>query len=633
MPDILKEIKEKLPKTADITSCNFEAANIIVYTKNKQFFLDNKGKVRELVNEFKKRIEVRPDPKITMVEEKAEKLIREILPKDSKVDQIIFDPQRSQVIIEVEKPGIAIGKAGENLNQIKDKTTWVPLIKRTPAIRSKMIENIRAVLYENNDFRRKFLNDVGKRIYNGWIRGKKNEWVRVSFLGAGRQVGRSSIFLQTPESRVLLDCGINVAAPEKDMYPQFDIPEFKIQELDAVVVSHAHLDHSSMVPLLIRYGYKGPVYCTYPTRDIMALLALDYISVGYKEMKNPPFTIADVKQMVKQTICLDFNEVSDISPDIRITLYDSGHILGSAMVHLHIGNGLHNLLYTADMLYDYSNLLSRAVTKFPRLETVIIEATYGGKDNTAPTRKECEEQLFTIVKETVERGGKALFPVLGVGRSQEIMIIVERAIREGKMPKVPVYIQGMVWDVTAIHTAYPDFFNSKIKKEIFYEGKNPFLSEIFTRVAGYKEMQKVIESEEPCIIITTSGMLTGGAAVEYFKHLAPNPKNSITLTCYQARGSLGNRLQLGEREISYSVSANKSEVIQVKCGIHTINGFSGHSSRTQLMNFLKTLNPKPRRVITNHGESGRCLDLASSTHKLLRIETSVPRNMDSLRLV
>ena len=146
-------------------------------------------------------------------------------------------------------------------------------------------------------------------------------------------------------------------------------------------------------------------------------------------------------------------------------------------------------------------------------------------------------------------------------------------------------------------------------------------------------MQKVIESEEPCIIITTSGMLTGGAAVEYFKNLAPNPKNSITLTCYQARGSLGNRLQIGEREISFSVSANKSEVINVRAGVHTINGFSGHSSRTQLMGFLKALDPKPRRIITNHGESGRCLDLASSAHKLLRVETSVPRNLDSLRLV
>ncbi|MDP3919098.1 MAG: MBL fold metallo-hydrolase, partial [Nanoarchaeota archaeon] len=295
MADILKEIQGKLPIDADVTVCSFEAANIIIYTRNKEFFLDNKGVIKDLVSDFKKRIELRPDPSISLIEEETEKIIRATLPEEAKIDQIIFDPQRSQVIIEAEKPGLAIGRSGELLQIIKEKTAWVPIIKRTPSIRSKIIENIRAVLYENNDYRKKFLNDVGKRIYNGWIRGKKNEWVRISFLGAGRQVGRSCIYLQTPESRVLLDCGINVAAPQEHMYPQFDVPEFKINEIDAVIISHAHLDHSAMVPLLIKYGYTGPIYCTAPTRDIMSLLALDYISVGYKEASESIFSITDVK--------------------------------------------------------------------------------------------------------------------------------------------------------------------------------------------------------------------------------------------------------------------------------------------------------------------------------------------------
>tara|TARA_Y100000310_G_C20670549_1_gene810037 strand:+ start:799 stop:2706 length:1908 start_codon:yes stop_codon:yes gene_type:complete len=635
MADILQEIIAKLPADAEITkdSCSFEGANIILYTKNEGFFNEKTDLIRELVKEFKKRIELRPDPSITMNEEKAEVIIRETLPEECKLSQVIFDAHRSQVIIEAEKPGVAIGRSGELLRKIKKKTLWVPLIKRTPSIRSKIIENIRAVLYENNDFRRKFLNDVGKRIYNGWIRGKKNEWVRISFMGAGRQVGRSCLFLQTPESRVILDCGINVAAKGEHMYPHFDIPEFKIQELDAVIISHAHLDHSAMTPLLIRYGYKGPIYCTPPTRDIMALLGLDYISVGYKEMKNPPFGIADVKQMVKQTICLDYGQVSDITPDIRITFYNAGHILGSAMTHLHIGNGLHNLLYTGDMLYDNSNLLGKAATRFPRLETVIVESTYGGRDDNPPTRHDCELQLIEIIKKTISQGGKVLLPVLGVGRSQEIMVMLERVMREGSIPKVPIFVQGLVWDVTAIHTAYPDFFNAKIRKQIFFENMNPFLSEIFKRVAGYKEMQVVKDREEPCIIMATSGMLAGGASVDYFKHLGPNSKNSIVLTCYQGKGSLGRRLQDGEKEFSFPVGNNKSEVIRLKAEVHTIKGFSGHSSRPQAMAFMRNLDPKPRRVITNHGESSKCLDLASSIHKAMRIETSVPRNLDALRLI
>jgi uncharacterized protein len=633
MADILAEIKSKLPPQAEVSGTAFEAANIIVYTKNKEFFLDNKGKVRELVNEFKKRIELRPDPSMCIDMEVAEKIIKEILPEECVIGLITFDPQRSRVIIEAEKPGVVIGKSGEILQTIKKKTMWVPLIKRTPAIRSKIIENIRCVLYENNDFRKKFLNDVGRRIYSGWIRGKKNEWVRLSFLGAGRQVGRSCLYLQTPESRVILDCGIDVAAKAEQMYPHFDIPEFKVNEIDAVIISHAHLDHSSMTPLLIKYGYKGPIYCTAPTRDIMALLALDYISIGYKEIKNPPFGITEVKQMVKQTICLGYNEVSDITPDIRITFYNAGHILGSAMTHLHIGNGLHNLLYTGDMLYDYSNLLARAVTKFPRLETVIIEGTYGAKIDLPPSRKECEDQLIGIITNTIKEGGKVLLPVLGVGRSQEIMVILERSMRDGHIPKVPIYIQGLVWDVTAIHTAYPDYFNSNVKRQIFFENKNPFLSEVFNRVGSQKEMRQVIDSGDPCIILATSGMLAGGASVEYFKNLSPNPKNAMVLTCYQGKGSLGRRIQDGEKEISFPTGANTSEVVKVKCPIHTIKGFSGHSSRPQLMAFLKNCEPKPRRVITNHGESSKCLDLASSVHKMMRIETSVPRNLDAIRLV
>src|SRR3989339_111392 len=613
MADILNEIVAKLPKDAEISNTSFEAANIIVYTKSKEFFLDNRGEIKKLVSDFKKRIELRPDPSISIDMEKAEKIIRETLPAEANVDNIIFDAPRSTVIIEAEKPGVAIGPSGEFLKIIKEK--------------------IRAVLYENNDSRKKFLNEVGKRIYNGWIRGRKDEWVRVTVLGAGRQVGRSCFLLQTPESRIVLDCGINPAAPEEYAYPHFDSPEFRINEIDAVIISHAHLDHSAMVPLLVKYGYSGPIYCTEPTRDVMSLLALDFISIGYKDARKPPFDVADVKQMVKQTICVNFEEVTDITPDIRMTFYNAGHILGSAMTHLHIGNGLHNLLYTGDMLYDNSNLLARAITKFPRLETVIIESTYGSKDDILPPRKEAEDLFMDLIKKTIERGGKILLPVLGVGRSQEIMLMVERAVREGTLPKIPIHVQGLVWDVTAIHSAYPEFFNPVVRKQIFFEEHNPFLSEIFKRVGSQKEMQEVMHSEGSSIIIATSGMLTGGASVEYFKVLSENPKNIVILTSYQAEGSLGRRIQNGEKEIAFASGESRSEVVKVRCEIVVIKGFSGHSSRPQLMAFLRNLDPKPKRVITQHGEASKCLDLASTVHKVMHVETSVPRNLDTIRLV
>ena len=629
--DIIKEILSQLPEDK-ISEVNFEGANIVLYTKDKDFFLDNNGLIRDVVNNIKKRVELRPDPSITMDMEEAEKEIKKIIPEDAGLGNIIFDSQRSRVIIETEKPGLAIGKQGSILRDIRQKTYWVPLIRRTPAIRSALIENIRGVLYQYSDYRRKFLDKTGHRIYDGWRREKKEEWVRLSCLGGGRQVGRSCLYLQTPESRILLDCGINVAANEdKDAYPILDAPEFNISDIDAVIVSHSHLDHCGFVPLLFKYGYRGPVYCTAPTRDVMALLCLDYVKIAKGEGKDPIYSTDDVKEMVKHTITLEYEEVSDITPDVRITLYNAGHILGSAMVHMHIGNGLHNFLYTGDLKYNRTNLLEPAVTQFPRLETLMIESTYGGKDNITPSLKECYNQFGEIIESTIKRKGKVLIPVLGVGRAQEILLIVEKMIREGKLPKdVPVYIDGMVWDVTAIHTAYPEFLNNNVRKLIFHKDSNPFLNESFRRVGSKKERKEVIEGG-PCIIMATSGMLIGGPSVEYLKGIGDDARHSLVFVSYQGEGSLGRRIQRGERDIVFSYG-QKQEMLPMKLEVHTVDGLTGHSTRKELMNYVYKCNPKPKKIIINHGENSRCLDLASSLHKAYRVETVAPRNLEAVRL-
>ena len=629
MNEILKEVMKYVPEDK-ISDAGFEGANIVLYTKDKEFFLDNNGIIKKIVDDIKKRVELRPDPSITMNTEKAEKEIRKIIPEEANIDQIIFDPHRSIVIIESEKPGVAIGKQGSLLRDVKNSTFWVPIIRRTPPIKSKIVENIRAVLYQNSEYRRKFLNKVGHRIYDGWIRGKKSEWVRLTYLGAGREVGRSAILLQTPESRILLDCGINIASQDNG-YPYLEVPEFKIDELDAVVVSHAHLDHCGFIPYLYKFGYKGPVYCTAPTRDIMALLQLDLIKIAKGDGKEPIYSSEEIKEMVKHTITLEYDEVTDITPDVRMTLYNAGHILGSAMVHLHVGNGLHNLLYGADMKFSKSQLLDPAVTDFPRLETLMIESTYGGKDNIQPSRQECEAEFSQIIKETVARGGKVLIPVLGVGRAQEVMLVVEEMIRLGELPKIPVYVDGMVWDVTAIHTAYPEYLNTFVRKQIFHKDANPFLSDIFKRVGSAKERAQVLEESGAGVILATSGMLTGGPSVEYFKSLASGSMHSVIFVSYQGEGSLGRRVQRGEKEIIFTFG-NKQEIVKVNMNVATIEGLSGHSDRRQLMAFVARCNPKPKKVIVNHGESSRCLDLASSIHKLNRIETAAPRNLETLRI-
>jgi hypothetical protein len=629
MPDIMKTILNELPERI-IDSANFEGANIVVYTKDKNFFLEGEGKIIEIVNKIKKRVELRASKDLLLEQEKTKKIIEEIVPAEAEIQGILFDENRSIVVIEAKKPGVAIGRGGELLKDIKEKTLWIPQISRSPAIQSKITEAIRHTLFVGEEYRKKFLNTIGKRIYKEWNPEKKEEWVRISFLGAARQVGRSCLFLQTPESRILLDCGVDIAAQGNERFPILNAPEFDIKELDAVILSHAHLDHSGLIPYLYKMGYRGPVYMTAPTRDIAALLALDFIGVSYKKATAPLYRVADIKAMVKHSISLNYNEVTDITPDIRLTFYNAGHALGSAMVHLNIGNGWHNLLYTADFKFARTRVLDMAAFKFPRLESLIIESTYGGKDNTLPPRKDSEAVFIDAINRTLKKDGKVLVPVLGVGRAQEIMMVVDSAIKEGLIPKVPVYVDGMVWDVTAIHTAYPEFLSSNLRSQVFQD-KNPFISEGFKRIGSPQERQEVIEGGS-CIILATSGMLVGGASQEYFKNLADNKRNSIIFVSYLGPGSLGRQVQEGLKEVHFTSSEGREEVSKVELEVVTIDGMTGHSGRNELLNFINNLNPLPRRIIIQHGEVSRSLDLASTIYKLNKIETNVPRALEALRL-
>jgi KH/beta-lactamase-domain protein len=623
--EIIKEIMKHVPQEK-ISDVAFEAANIVLYTKDKKFLFNDEGMVRNAVNAIKKRIELRPDPTILMEQEKAEEIIKKIL-NEAGIDNIFFEHERSLVTIELEKPGVAIGNKAELLQQIKEQTFWFPIIKRTPPIKSQLIENIRSVLYENSEYRRKFLHKTGERIYNGWLRQKKEEWIRITYLGGGRQVGRSAIFLQTPESRILLDCGIDVASDDQ-AYPYLEAPEFRIDELDAIILSHAHLDHCGFIPYIFKFGYRGPVYMTEPTRDIMALLQLDLIKIARDREKEAIYSVDEVKEVVKHSIVVDYESVTDVTPDVRLTFYNAGHILGSAMVHLHVGNGLHNMLYTGDMKYAKTQMLSQSHTVFPRLETLMIESTYGGKENVLAGT--VEDEFANIVISTVKRGGKVLMPSLGSGRAQEIVVFIEKLIREGKMPDVPIYLDGMLWDIMAIHTAYPEFLNANLRQQIFHKEENPFLAPNIKRVGSQKERKGVIEDEGSCIIIATSGMLEGGPSVQYLTELADNPKNALVFSCYQGEGTLGRQIQSGISEFT-TQEGRSQRAIPLKLEIFKIE-ISGHSDRRELMNFIKNCQPRPRKVIINHGEASRCLDFARAVHQQYKIESTCPRNLDTIRL-
>ncbi|MCD6478098.1 MAG: beta-CASP ribonuclease aCPSF1 [Candidatus Aenigmarchaeota archaeon] len=620
---IKEEVKNGLPSSADISEICFEGSEIVVYVKNKDFFIKNGSSVKELVSKLKKRIVVRPDISITTDMETAKEKIKEIVPKEAGIDEITFEPAFGRLTIEAQKPGLVIGKGGETLKKIKKETVWFPVVKRAPAIPSEVVQTIRKVIFNESEYRKKFLNKLGEKIHSA--EKKDIDWIRVGFLGSAREVGRSTLLLQTPGSNILLDCGVK---PSGDEFPYLDAPEFDIKKLDGVVLSHAHLDHSGFIPYLYAYGYDGPVYCTPPTRDLFVLLCLDYIDVAQREGRKVPYSKKDIENAVKHSVVLNFDEVSDITPDMRITFQNAGHILGSSLVHIHLGEGLHNIVYTGDFKFGKSRLFNPTFTQFQRVETLIMESTYGGSDDIQPPREEAEKKLVETVMRTLKNGGKVLIPSFAVGRAQEVMCIL------ADIPdfNYPVYLEGMLWDATAIHTTYPEYLNKNIQHKIFHKGENPFLKPIFKRVGSAEERREILQSTKPYVVIATSGMLIGGPAIEYLKSFAEDPRNTLIFVGYQAEGTFGRKIQKGWTEMPVADEKGRRNVLQIKLNVETVEGLSGHSDRNQLINYVYKLADKPKKIILNHGEESKSIDLARSLHKLFKYETVVPRNLEIIRL-
>jgi len=628
--EISQYVLEHVPKEAQVTRVEYEGPRLALYTKRPEILIEQSNIIADIVNLIRKRIVIRSDPSVRLPEKEAEKIIREIAYPEAEIASINFDPSLGEVIIEAKKPGLVIGKNGAVLQEIIKKTRWRPRILRSPPIPSKIVTHMRHFLHAESKERERILRTVGERIFRPLIMEIGD--IRITALGGAMEVGRSAFLVQTRESRVLLDCGINPGAASRiDAFPRLDVPEFDVEALDAVVISHSHLDHCGLLPFLYKYGYDGPVYCSAPTSNLMTLLQLDYLDVLSKQGVIPPYDQKDVRECVLHTIPLRYGIVTDIAPDIRLTLHNAGHILGSSIIHLHIGEGLHNIVYTGDYKFGKTMLLESAVTEFPRAETVITETTYGGPQDIMPSRVQAEQNLTNVVNETLENNGKVLIPVPAVGRAQEIMLIIDGSMRRGMMKEAPVYIEGMISEATAIHTAYPEYLARDVKKSILHEGVNPFQSEYFTIVEHPSVREEIVEGE-PCIILATSGMLEGGPVIEYFKRLASDKRNTIIFVSYQIEGTLGRRIQRGLEEVSMMNSEGKIEIVKVKLRIESIEGFSGHSDRKQVINYITRIAPRPERIITVHGEKAKCVGVAAHLAKKYKFQTWAPKVLETIRL-
>jgi KH/beta-lactamase-domain protein len=633
MDRILEEIREQVrkivPPEINITSIDFEGPVVVVYTRDMEAFASNNEIVKQLAQALRRRVAIRPDPTMLADPESVEQRIRQIIPPEAQVTDIYFEHDTGEVTIEAGAPGLVIGKHGALLNEIKKEVGWAPKVVRAPPIPSKTVSEIRYYLRHIHDQRKEFLKKVGRRLMRTRLEG--DTWIRITALGGFREVGRSAILLSTKESKILIDCGVDVSDPNNGS-PYFNVPEIQpLESIDCVVITHAHLDHCGLLPALYKYGYDGPVYCTPPTRDLMSLLQLDYIKVSFGEGKKSPYDSSHIRDVVAHCIPLKYGETTDIAPDVRLTFQNAGHILGSAVSHFHIGDGLYNIAFTGDMKFERTWLFNATVNKFPRLETLVIESTYGGHHDMQPSRAEAANQLKGIVERTLSKGGKVLIPVFAVGRSQEVMLVLEELMRTSKVPTVPVYLDGMIWEATAIHTAYPEYLNSQLRTQIFQMGQNPFLSDIFKRVDSNEMREKISHDPDPCIVLATGGMMNGGPVIEYFKAWADDPRSSLVFVGYQAEGTLGRKIQKGWTDLTLT-ERGKPINLQLKMAVETVDGFSGHSDRRQLINYISSLEPKPERIIICHGEEHKCIDLASALYKKFNVETRAPMNLETVRL-
>jgi KH/beta-lactamase-domain protein len=634
--ELLDKIQNLIPTNAEFVKSVYEGPDIAIYVKNISLLYSDESIIRNISAAVKKKLIIRSDPSMLKNPEEALIDINKIVPAEAVIVDIKFVPEFSEVYIEALKPGLVIGKRGITLKEIIKETNWVPRVVRTPTMNSDVIKGVRQMLFKESAFRKKFLLNVGKKINRPIM---KSEWIRATALGGFREVGRSSLLLETNHSKIIIDCGVSPepsakgidtnSSDENKAYPYLASANVTINDIDAVILTHAHMDHVGFIPYLFKYGYEGPVYCTPPSRDLAALLLYDFIKLVQRSGGTPLYEEKDIRKMLMHMIPRDYGEVTNVTDEIKLTYHNAGHILGSASVHLHIGEGMYNIVHSGDLKYGFTRLLDMADTRFPRVDALFLESTYGASVDVNPNRQDAEITLMNSIKRTIENGGKVLMPLFAVGRSQEVMLMLENYINSNPNYKldVPIYLDGMILEASAIHTAYPEYLKESIERRIL-NNKSPFESEIFEVAKG--ERSEILE-KGPSIILGSGGMLNGGVSLEYFKELAPDPKNKLLFVGYNSASSLGRRVQNGVKEMVLPDSEGKLTSIKINLQVETVEGFSGHSDRRQLMNFIDNIRPSPKKVFTMHGEESKCEDLARSIGNRLRVEARAPMNLDTIR--
>ncbi len=436
--------------------------------------------------------------------------------------------------------------------------------------------------------------------------------IEFSFLGGAGEIGASCCHLRVGETSLLIDAGIRFKGESKlpDLAPLSGL------HLDAVLVTHAHTDHTGALPVIAEAFPGVPIYATPPTIDLIRILTRDALKImnsGENEGDVPLYSEKQVEKMQEVLVPQPANQRLEIG-EVVVNFLPASHILGAAMIHLETPSG--NVLFTG----DYSVTSQRTVPALTRpglpVDMVITESTYGNRLH--EDRKPAEERLLAQLRTVLEREGKVLIPAFAIGRAQEVLLILKDALRHGRLPLVPVYVDGMVRSVCEVYSRYENWVCRPLAKAIRNDD-HPFYINGIQRVRGFKEREKILAGA-PCVIVASSGMLTGGASAFYAAQMAGNENNAILLTGYQDEESPGKALlklanlpeKTGKTPTDPAPSRNlkvSGKTVAVRCTFATY-GLSAHADRLQMVALLEGL--RPRTVVLVHGDPEAKSALAGS---------------------
>jgi metallo-beta-lactamase family protein len=436
----------------------------------------------------------------------------------------------------------------------------------------------------------------------------------IEFIGATQGVTGSKHLIRTAKSCVLLDCGLYQGKRKESFIRNKDL-NVEVGELDAVVISHAHIDHSGAVPMLYKLGYRGPIYMTSATRDLCSPMLQDaayilrsdseYIRRMIEEGKGeldsvePLYSEEDVMGVLGLMVGLNYRRPQKITKDIQLSLYDAGHILGSAQVVLDIEHkaNSYRLCFSGDIGRSGMPLL-RAPEIPEGVQTLIVESTYGNKNH--EPYEEMGHQLEDIVVKTHARKGKIIIPSFALERTQEVVFSLKKLRAAAKIPAIPVYVDTPLGiKLTDIYKLHPEIFNKDVLR-IFKQMDSPFEFEGLEYICTVEDSMRISMQEEPCIIISASGMCEGGRILQHLRRNIQSDKNAVVIVGFQARHTLGRRI--AEMRSKVRIFGMDYRVL---ADIHVLNGFSAHAGRDDLINYVREVKRAGdlRDVFLVHGET------------------------------